>query len=282
MGVSHVIRGKEHDVNSTRQQWLHRHMGWKTPTVINVGRVGLEETILSKSKMRNGIEAGTYWGWDDPRLGTLAALRRRGLQPEAIRAIMIHIGPKPVNVMLTWDNIAAENRNIIEPLAERYFFIEYPIKLEVSGINEPLKANLPKHPDQEDKGTRDYIIEPVGGVYDFNISSNDLGKMKKGGIVRLMGLMNIRIKSVSKEKIEAEFHSKDYMKARQRDAPFIHWLPTDSGLSGKVAMPDASFAVGIVSDFCKELEVDQIIQFERFGFCRVDSVDPFIAFYTHN
>jgi glutamyl-tRNA synthetase len=282
MGVSHVIRGKEHDVNSTRQQWLHSHMGWKTPTVINVGRVGLEETILSKSKMRNGIEEGIYWGWDDPRLGSLAALRRRGLQPEAIRSIMIHIGPKPVNVMLTWDNIAAENRNIIEPLANRYFFIENPTRLKVSGIENNLIAKLPRHPDQKEKGTRDYTIKPVEGAYDFNISSSDLERMVKGGIVRLMGLMNMKIKSVSEEKIEAEFHSKDYMKAREKDAPFIHWLPAGRGFSGKVAMPDASFAEGIVSDYCKELEIDQMIQFERFGFCRVDSVDPFVAFYTHN
>lgn len=282
MGVSHVIRGKEHDVNSTRQQWLHRHMGWRTPTVINVGRVGLEETILSKSKMRNGIEDGTYWGWDDPRLGTLAALRRRGLQPEAIRAIMIHIGPKPVNVMLTWDNIAAENRKIIEPIANRYFFVQNPICLEVKGMTGPLRAELPVHPDYEDKGSRYYNINPVEGGFIFHVSSNDRERLRKGSLARLMGLMNIMVTGASKDKIVAEYHSKEYLVAREKDAPFIHWLPSDSGFKGKVVMPDASSAEGIVSDYCKKLEVDQIIQFERFGFCRIDSQDPFVAFYTHN
>jgi glutamyl-tRNA synthetase len=256
-------------------------MGWRTPTVINVGRVGLEETILSKSKMRNGIEAGTYWGWDDPRLGTLAALRRRGLQPDAIRSIMIHIGPKPVNVMLTWDNIAAENRKIIEPIANRYFFIQDPVLLEVEGIKDPILAKLPKHPDQEDRGIREYQIKPTNKRCKFNISYNDLSRLKSG-FVRLMGLMNIEIIEITEEKVIAEFHSKDYQKARDKDAPFIHWLPEKSGFEGKVVMPDASFAIGIVSNYCKELEKDEMIQFERFGFCRVDSLEPFVAYYTHN
>ena len=89
--VSHIIRGKEHDVNTTRQKYVYKHFGWEYPEVINVGRVGLEDVILSKSRMREGIEDGTYEGWDDPRLGSLRALKRRGLQPETIRKIMIQI-----------------------------------------------------------------------------------------------------------------------------------------------------------------------------------------------
>ena len=102
MGVSHIIRGKEHDVNTIRQRWLQKHLGWNYPEIINVGRLGLEVGILSKSKMRVGIEDGTYNGWDDPRLGSLVALRKRGIQPETIRATMLHVGPKPVNVSISW------------------------------------------------------------------------------------------------------------------------------------------------------------------------------------
>jgi glutamyl-tRNA synthetase len=281
MGVSHVIRGKEHDVNTTRQKWLHRHLGWKSPTVINVGRVGLEKTILSKSKIRQGIEEGTYWGWDDPRLGTLKALRRRGLQPEAIRTIMIQIGPKPINVMLTWDNIAAENRKIIEPLANRYFFIHNPTPLKVTGIPGPQRVGLPLHPDLEYKGTRDYEIKPIKGEFNFIISTKDLNRLSEGDIIRLMGIMNIIIKKVEKNEVETEYHSKDYLIAREKDAPFIHWLPEGSGFEGKVIMPDATYAEGMISDYCKHLKIDQVIQFERFGFCRIDSVRPFVAYFIH-
>jgi len=281
MGVSHVIRGKEHDVNTIRQQWLHRHFGWGSPEVINVGRLGLEVGILSKSKMRRGIEDGTYSGWDDPRLGTLRALRRRGLQPEAIRAIMIQVGPKPVNVTISWDNIAAENRRLIEPTADRYFFVKDPVELKADSIPEPLSVRLPMHPDHPERGTRDYTITPTENRFSFFVSAGDLGKMPTGALVRLMGAMNIEVMSATPKLVQAKYHSRDLQAARERDAPLIHWLPRGGGAQGRVVMPDASEAAGLVEEACIKLKPGQMIQFERFGFCRVDQSDPFTAYYTH-
>ena len=281
MGVSHVIRGKEHDVNTIRQQWLQRHFGWRSPEVINVGRLGLEVGILSKSKMRRGIEDGTYSGWDDPRLGTLRSLRRRGLLPETIRAIMIHVGPKPVNVTISWDNIAAENRKIIEPTADRFFFVKDPVELRVTDIPGEHVARLPLHPDHPERGMRDYAVSPKDGEFIFMISRDDVDKLRRGGLARLMGAMNIKPESVTDALVEARYHSHGYQSAREADAPFIHWLPRGVGAQGRVVMPDASIAQGIVEERCLELNGDQMIQFERFGFCRVDSPDPFVAYYTH-
>ena len=281
MGVSHVIRGKEHDVNSIRQQWLHRHLGWRSPEVINVGRLGLEVGILSKSKMRRGIEEGTYSGWDDPRLGTLRALRRRGLQPEAIRAIMIQVGPKPVNVTISWDNIAAENRRLIEPTADRYFFVKDPVRLVVTGVPGPQVAHLPLHPDHPERGARDYTVAPVSGELSISISGDDLERLEVGGMARIMGAMNVEFTSIGREIVEARYHSHDYQVARGAQAPFIHWLPEGEGAEGVVVMPDASKVLGLVEARCLKLGVDEMIQFERFGFCRVDSADPFVAYYTH-
>jgi glutamyl-tRNA synthetase len=280
MGVSHVIRGKEHDVNSIRQSWLQRHFGWRSPTVINVGRVGLEDSILSKSRMRAGIEDGTYWGWDDPRLGTLIALRRRGIRPETIRSLMIHIGPKPINVMISWDNLAAENRKIIEPISNRYYFIEDPIQLTVREIPTNLEAKLPLHPDHPERGTRNYRITPEAGEYSFVLSKSDAEALKVDDMIRLMGLMNIEITEVGNI-VSGRYHSKDYMIAREAQSPFIHWLPKNSGINCEVVMPDARIALGLVEEYCKDLHVDEMIQFERFGFCRVDHLNPFVAYYSH-
>ena len=280
MGVSHVIRGKEHDVNSIRQSWLQKHFGWRPPTVINVGRVGLEDSILSKSRMRSGIEDGTYWGWDDPRLGTLIALRRRGIQPKTIRSLMIQIGPKPINVMISWDNMAAENRKLIEPIANRYYFIKDPIPLLVAEIPDYLEAKLPLHPDHPERGTRNYKIIPEKGEQGFLLTREDALYLKVGDLVRLMGLMNIEITREG-DALTGKYHSRDYMIAREVQAPFIQWLPKGSGIKGEVVMPDASISMGLIEDYCKELDVDDIIQFERFGFCRVDHTEPFVAYYSH-
>jgi glutamyl-tRNA synthetase len=280
MGVSHVIRGKEHDVNTIRQRWLQQHLGWKYPEIINVGRLGLEAGILSKSKMRAGIEDGTYSGWDDPRLGTLKALRKRGIQPIAIRNIMIHVGPKPVNVSISWDNFAAENRQIIEPISNRYSFVENPIKLTVRNVENTLIAKLPKHPDFPERGNRIFELKPDNGEIHLIVSKNDIDKFKIGNLIRLMGIANIKIIIVA-DKIISEYHSKDYQIARDVEAPFINWLPCGRGVTAKVIMPNASEAIGMAEESVSEMKPDDMFQFERFGYCRVEQNKPFIAYFTH-
>ena len=280
MGVSHIIRGKEHDVNTTRQRWLQKHLGWQYPEIINVGRLGLEVGILSKSKMRAGIEEGTYSGWDDPRLGSLMALRKRGIQPETIRATMLHVGPKPVNVSISWDNFASTNRKLIEKTSNRYGFIQDPVKLKIRGVNELIVAQLPVHPDYPERGTRDFALSPKDGVVELWISSNDTDKMEPGKLVRLMGVANIRVVERGDD-VLVEYDSLDYQVARKENAPFINWLPLTGTVIAKVVMPDASIAEGLAEESVHQLGIDDMFQFERFGYCRVEATEPFMAYYTH-
>jgi glutamyl-tRNA synthetase len=280
MGVSHVIRGKEHEVNSARQKYLYNHFGWQFPEVINVGRLGLEAGILSKSKIRAGVDAGVYTGWDDPRLGTLRALKRRGIQPQTIREIMLQVGPKPINVMISWGNFAAANKKIIDPHANRYFFVNEPVELKVKGVTDALKAKLPLHPDHPEKGYREYTVEPEDGVCIFFIPSKDLAEAK-GKLIRLMGLVNVEVTKTG-NRAEAKFHSKEHQVAREKGAPFIHWLTEGNSVEAEVVMPDASTAKGRAEKLASELDVDAMLQFERFGFVRVDSKKPLRFYYAHD
>ncbi|MBM3292108.1 glutamate--tRNA ligase [Candidatus Bathyarchaeota archaeon] len=280
MEVTHVIRGKEHEVNGLRQKWLFDHMGWQNPEVINIGRLGIEAGILSKSKIRVGVENGTFQGWDDPRLGTLCALRRRGLQPEAIRDIMIQVGPKPINATLSWGNIAAANKKLLETRANRYFFVNDPVTLTISNVEEDLNAKLALHPDHLERGNREYFIKPENGVVKLLVPKKDV-EQAEGKLVRIMGLMNVMVESVGNES-SAKYHSRDHQIAREKGAPFIHWVTADNSVEAEVVMPDATKAVGKAEKLCSGLKVDEMIQFERFGFVRVDSINPLVFFYAHN
>ena len=280
MEISHIIRGKEHEVNTHRQRYIYRHMGWDYPEIINIGRLGLEVGILSKSVIRAGLEEGLYNSWDDPRLGTLQALRRRGIQPETIREIMIQVGPKPINAILSWAQVASVNRRNIESQANRYFFVRDPVTLDVVDIKGEVSAKLLLHPDHPERGTRDYSIDPKNGAASFKISKEDAEKMKKSGIVRLMGLMNVEVDETGPS-IKARYHSREHEEARAMGATFIHWLPDGEGIEASVIMPDVSLAKGIAETVCMDLKVDDMIQFERFGFVRVDSKSPFSAYYAH-
>jgi glutamyl-tRNA synthetase len=272
MRISHIIRGKEHESNTIRQRYLYRYFGWEYPEIINVGRLGLESGILSKSKIRAGIEKGIYTGWDDPRLGTLMALRRRGIQPEAVRTLMIEVGPKPINATLSLGNIASANRAVVEPKARRYFFVANPLMLDVGAVPHEFNAKLPLHPDHPDWGTRNYRIIPREGNSEFLVSKDDQKLFEEGRILRLMGLFNVKILEVQKELVKAEYLSESYSEARSKGAPLIHWLINDSGVSTKAIMPDAAVVEGLSEELCRGLKPDAVIQFERFGFVRVDSV----------
>jgi glutamyl-tRNA synthetase len=281
MKVSHIIRGKEHEVNTTRQRYLSVHLGWEFPEIINIGRLGLEVGVLSKSRIRSGIEDGSFTGWDDPRIGTLRSLKRRGLQPEAIREVMIQVGPKPINATLSWDHIASVNRKIIEPRARRFTFVRDPVNFKVTDIPGVHDARLPSHPDHPEWGSRDYSVRADNGEAMFIVSGEDAENMRVGGFARLMGLFNIEITHLGSGEIHARFHSKSHQEARELDFPFVHWLPSGVGIQARVVMPNASTAHGIAEERCGDLEIGSMIQFERFGFVRVDNMSPFVAYYAH-
>ncbi|UCH37553.1 MAG: glutamate--tRNA ligase, partial [Candidatus Bathyarchaeota archaeon] len=121
--ISHIIRGKEHLTNSVRQRFLYDYLHWEYPEALHYGRFKIVGSVLSKSKIRDGIARGNYQGWDDPRLGTLMALRKRGFQPETVRQLILDVGVKPVDLTVSWQNIQALNRKRLDPSANRFFFI---------------------------------------------------------------------------------------------------------------------------------------------------------------
>jgi len=84
--TTHILRGKDLRDSELRQRYVYDYFGWEYPVTIHWGRVNiLEFGKLSTSLIKKDIEAGKYEGWDDPRLPTVRALRRRGITAEAIR-----------------------------------------------------------------------------------------------------------------------------------------------------------------------------------------------------
>lgn len=282
MGISHIIRGKEHLTNQVRQEFMYRHLGWKYPETIHYGRMKITGAFLSKSKILAGMREGKFKSWDDPRLATFTALRRRGIQPEAIKRMIVDVGPKTQDVTLSWDNLYAYNRKIIDTDANRYFFVRDPMRLTVKDAPRDFTARIPLHPDHLERGYREIEAKSENGQISLNVSSGDSRLFKKDRVVRLMELFNVKVTKASKKNVEAVYQSQSYEDARRLNAPLIHWLPADVGVSCEVVMPDASSARGIAEEECKKLRQYAIVQFERFGFVRVDSLgEILVAYYAH-
>ncbi len=282
MGITHIIRGKEHLTNQARQEYMYKHFGWDYPETIHYGRLKITGASLSKSEIVKGMESGLYKHWDDPRLATLVALKRRGIQPEAIQNLIVDVGPKPQDVVLSWKNLYAHNRKLVDPTAKRFFFVANPIKITVTGIPNSFSAKIPVHPDHSEMGFRSFDVTPVNGEASFLISKNDLNLLQGKSAVRFMDLFNFTVKKIVENNVQAVFHSESYEEARNLCAPLIHWLPVDSGLPCEVVMPDASVVEGVAEDDCRKLNADEIVQFQRFGFVRIDAINTkLIAYFAH-
>jgi glutamyl-tRNA synthetase len=272
LGITHIIRGKEHLTNEVRQRYLYEYFKWKYPEAIHYGRLKIMGAVLSKSKLLKDFREKVYTSWDDPRLATFAALRRRGITPEAIRRMVIEVGPKPVDATLSWENIYAYNKKIVDPIANRYFFVANPLHLIVNNVAKPYISTPLLHPNHPERGERILRVKPENGQATLLISSSDLKILKLNTVVRLIELFNVKITEVEKSYIKAVFHSESYSDAKKLNAPLIHWVPGKENVNVRVIMPTAEVVSGVGELDLSKVQSGAIIQMERFGFGRVDSI----------
>lgn len=268
LGITHALRGKDHADNAKRQEFIHKALGVDTPVPISVGRINFTGTEIevSCSKTQAMIEAGKFEGWEDIRLPFVGALRRKGYQPEAFQKYATDVGislsDKTVDIAEFFKLINAFNKEIVDPNANRYFFIQNPVEVVIK--NAPHRhIRLDLHPDTK-KGGR--IFETAETFY---LAREDVNGFYADEMYRLMDCLNFMKKG--KEYI---FMSEDYETYKKKGKKIMHWLPKNKKLIDvEVLMPDNTVAKGFGEEAIAELEVGAIVQFERFGFCRLDSID---------
>lgn len=264
LGVTHIIRGKDLMMESEMEIYLWDIFGWKIPEIIHTALVKLEGVMLSKSKSSQEVKSGVYSGWDDPRTWSLKSLERRGIMPDAIRAFVLGFGLNQNEISVPVDTLYSENRKILDPIARRYFFVEGPKRIDIEGAPEK-KVKLKLHPDKK-IGFRKF--DTSGSFY---IAGAE--KLSKGKTYRLMNLLNF------KDSNFISFEHDPKLKAKM-----LHWLPDNAeNIEVEVLMPDGSVRKGLAEEGVKKLEVGSIIQFERFGFCRLNKKGKKLVFwFAHN
>ncbi len=272
LGITHIIRGKDLKKSEKRQRFLYNHLGWKYPGTIVWGKIKMQEFgKFSTSELRKRIESGEYEGWNDPRLPTLKALRRRGFQPEAIRKFFISIGVTQTDIAVSMKNLYAENRKMVDALASRYFFVRNPKEMRKKD-EKSFVAKALKHPSREDYRE----IRTGNTVY---ISGDDFAKLKQGQRIRLKFLYDVEIEQI--EPLVA-----NVVETPAEDVPIIQWAPSE-GIKVVVKKPDGTDE-GIGEPLIAS-ELGNVVQFERYGFVRIDSVvekeegkeKEVVAYFTH-
>ena len=271
LGTTLIIRGIDLADSEGRQRYVYDYLKWEYPKTLHWGRVRLEEFgKFSTSMIKKAIAEGLYTGWDDPRLPTLMAFRRRGIQPETIRKTMIGLGLGENDVALSMETIYAENRKILDPKVNRYFFVEEPVKISIKDAPET-KVKNPLHPGYKERGAREYTLTPdASGNIGIFLSKKDAEELSDGETIRLMNLFNVKIKK------DAIGMSAEYVPGKILDVKKIQWV--SEHLETDLVTPVGTLK-GFCEKACQNLSVGDVIQFERVGFARLDSKDGKMVFY---
>ncbi|NLI74099.1 MAG: glutamate--tRNA ligase [Euryarchaeota archaeon] len=270
LGMTHVIRGKDHLNNTIRQEYIFNHLGWEKPLYFHYGLVSIPDAILKTSTIGEGIHTGEFSGWDDVRLGTVRAMARRGIQSEAIRNYWIDVGMKEVDIEFSWENLYAFNKQIVDKTASRYFFTWDPELIDIVGVDR-IEAHCPIHPDHHDLGCRDHTLTAPLKVY---MTREDLNEFKQRGSIRLKDLCNLRW-----DDGKATYAGND-ISVLKEGWKIAHWSPPNS-IPAKVFLPDGTIRKGVAEPISID-EQGKVVQFERFGFARIETVDPEVtAFFAH-
>ena len=268
--ITHIVRGIDLQDSAKRQGFVYDYFGWEYPEVLHWGHVQIDayDVELSTSTIKELIANGELDGWDDPRAPTVASLQRRGIRGEAIVNAMVGLGTSTSNVDLAMSSVYAENRELIDDEADRLFFVRDGVEKTLDG--GPDSAAPPVHPDHEARGVREI---PVGdGVL---VEPDDVPP--EGQRVWLKGYGPVRYTDGV-----FEFTGDGIDVVREEDVDVVHWVPAEENVPLRLRTMDGDES-GHVEPGIGGYGSDDVVQFERIGFARIDrhEDEETVAYFAH-
>ena len=144
-GVTHAFRSKEFELRKELIDAILDALNMRKPNQGFFSRLEFKGMPISKRIIKPLIEEGKVSWYDDPRLPTLEALRRRGIKPEAIRKFIMSLGLTKANTLAPFDSLEAFNRKFVDADSIRLFMVNNPKKLTVKNL-QIKSVEIPNHP----------------------------------------------------------------------------------------------------------------------------------------
>jgi glutaminyl-tRNA synthetase len=157
-GITHSLCTLEFEDHRPLYDWVLDHISVNFhPPQIEFSRLGLEYTVMSKRLLHRLVAEGHVSGWDDPRMPTLAGLRRRGVTPAAIRDFCSRVGVTKQDNLIEYSLLEFSIRQDLEPSVPRAMAVLDPLKVVIVNYPEGEGERLPAawHPQQSGMGTRE-------------------------------------------------------------------------------------------------------------------------------
>lgn len=277
--ITHSLCTLEFEDHRPLYDWLIEHLPVPSkPQQIEFSRLNLDFTVLSKRKLSRLVDEGVVEGWDDPRMPTLAGIRRRGYTPESIRAFCTEIGVTKSESIIPYGVLENALRNDLNPRAPRRLAVLKPLKITLTNFDEGETEwlELPNHPQQPEMGTRKVPI--TREIYieqdDFMLDApKKFFRLKPEGEVRLRGAFIIRCDEVIRgedgEVVELRCSldpdSRSGQPGSERKVKgTIHWVSAEHAEDAEVRVYDRLFSVPNPSadkekDFTEFLNPDSLV-----------------------
>jgi len=225
------------------------------PQQIEFSRLTLEYTIVSKRKLTQLVDEGHVEGWDDPRMPTIAGLRRRGYTPEAIQLFCHRIGITKSDNVVEMGVLEDSIRTVLNETAPRRMAVLHPLKVVITNYDPATVVQLvsPNHPQKEEMGERE--IPFCNEIYidrdDFmeEAPNKKFKRLVAGGEVRLRNAYIIKcnevIKDTQGEIIElhctADLDTLGKNPEDRKVKGVIHWVSARHGIEAEVRLYDRLF-----------------------------------------
>lgn len=298
-GVTHALRTIEYRDRNPQYDWMLSALNLRKVHIWDFARMNFIRTFLSKRKLTKLVDEGMVWGWDDPRFPTIRGIRRRGMTIDALREFILKQGPSRNIVNLDWTLFWATNKKYIDPVAPRHTAIskDHAVNATVKGARlAPYVEDKPKHGKNPELGAKQ-----VAYSTDIIIEQTDAQNLAQDEEITLMNWGNAIVRSITHSlnplsrstvtSLDFELHLQGDFKATKQK---LTWLSSKGQELIPVELVDFDYL--ITKDVIeKEDEVDQylnphtecrseafadcnvadlkendIIQFERKGYFRVD------------
>lgn len=305
-GVTHALRTNEYRDRNPQYEWIQKTLGLRQVDIWDFGRINFMRTLLSKRKLQWFVDKGYVGNWDDPRFPTVRGMRRRGMTVEGLRNFILSQGPSRNIINMEWSTIWAMNKKIIDPIAPRHTAVDVanavPVALS-NGPASPVSEERPKHKKNAAIGNKTVLFAKT--VF---VDQTDAVSFAEGEEVTFMDWGNVIIKKIHKSGdvvtgIDAELHLEgDFRKTKKKvtwladtaDKVKVHVMDFDHLITKDkleendnfedFLTPNTEIRSEMYADLnLKELKKDDVIQFERKGFYRVEqpySADQQMMLYT--
>ena len=306
-GITHSLCTLEFEDHRPLYDWVLDNISAPChPRQIEFARLNLEYTVMSKRKLTQLVDEGHVEGWDDPRMPTIAGLRRRGYTPASIRDFCNRIGVTKSDGTVEMGVLEAAIREDLDRTAPRRMAVLDPLKVVITNWPEDREERLsgPNHPKDESMGSRELVFSREVWIdrADFREEANKKYKrLVTGGEVRLRNAYTIICQEVVKDDegkiLELRCTYDPDTLGRNPEGRkvrgVIHWVSASAGVPAEVRLYDRLFSVpapdgekdrpfqdflnpdslktvrAVVEASLAEAEPGERFQFEREGyFCR--------------